>query len=503
MPRISISSRCGRRGLKKGPCRIFYAVLCTVILFAPCSTVAQSRFLRVLSLYKYSVYQASDRDILCNFDYDADKNQKRPTDLGFDTLYDEYQTFHRTLAGNLSVRLAARSGNKAEESSRTFEAGIRGNLTENATVRTNELLALGDTMKEQTTDAELFASYALGRKTHFGFRKYDGMPFWSLQGSASLSARDKRFKRFSSTNLTGTSWSNTGNVSQICQAPIFCAPSIGWGWPVPVWPVYYAFEIERKLKETGAIRHEFSDTTLLKIACLVATRDVYTLKYDLPHKYFMADLDTLLRKDSVLDSSRQGLYTAFKVDEAVNHSFPVFFSGFSAELFLWERIIVSYEHNYYMYSNLASTNGVNFDQENSLGFRGSWGFPVTGLLFGRVSVYKPFLSTAADPLIHSWESALTWDWDVEAFYFVTNRFLVSAGLSRLDAWAFVPKQWPQRSFLDATVFLEDHFRLTLTLSKTYSDEYSDYGFYNGGYVPLFSTSTIQSDNISLRVDYDY
>jgi hypothetical protein len=480
---------------------VFAGVYCLTI-FSMIDAV-ESRFLRVVRQFKNAAYSATDRDLLVDFSYDAQSDNKGRDAEGLTDFYDDESNFHRSIDGKIAAVQNRLKGSVTTQESRNIEIGFTGNFNEDARTKSNRLLSMADTVQESTSKAELYASYRSDYERHFGFKRCKGLPFWSLGSSVRIAGNDQRNSKYSTGTIERTFPISKKAIVQSAELYLGVKPEIGYGRPNPVWPVYYAFEVERKLKECGALRGELSDKTLLAIANQCASMEAYRVNYDKSGKFFMAALDSIIRTDTMADLSHATMYTSFKVREAVDNKFPYFFAGFHGALYL----------NQYVYSiwvkrrnidnvNLQWTNSVQqpeseimIDQSYSYGVSLQWGIPITARTFGSIRTEMPIYGNGSEETVIRDKRNF---WGIDLFWFITDRLLVSGTIADLPAIVIVPCDWPRNSSLEARYFIEDRISINLTLSKSFSN--------NDG-ADLFKekdhTNHVLHDYIKLGFDYDF
>jgi hypothetical protein len=479
----------------------FIALYCLTIL-SPIDA-GESRFLRIVRQFKNATYAAADRDLLLDFSYDANSNHDRKNADGLTSDYDATSDFQRTIDGMVGGELEQLKGTGTTQESRRVEFGLRGHYHEQAHTESNRLLARGDTNQSNNSQATLYADYQRDYERHFGFKRWNGKPFWSLGRFARLSGSDQRTGEYTSGTLEIGSPVSIKEIDRSGNLHFGVQPEIGYGWQSPVWPVYYAFEVERKLKECGALHGELSDQTLLSIANHCASIEAYKLNHDKSAKFFMAGLDSIIRTDTMTDLSPATMFTAFKVREAVDNNFPHFFAGFRGALYL-HQYASFWLREYRRIDNVNSQGNIgiqnpgfqpDFDQDNSFGISLQWGIPITARIFGTIGTDLPI--GGSDRAIADLRDKRNF-WGIDLYWFFTDRILVTGSIDDLPAIAIVPCDWPHNSSLTARYFIEDRISIDLTLTKAFANR-------DGADLIRHTDHTDHSlhDRIALGFDYDF
>jgi hypothetical protein len=474
---------------------------CLTILSTP--DAGESRFLRVVRQFKNATYAGKDRDLLLDFSYDAKSHDQSKNAAGLTSDDDARSDFQRTIEGNVGAELEQLKGTGTTKESRTITFGLSGNYDERADTRTNQLLGRADTNQTSNSHATLYANYQQDYERHFGFARFNGQPFWALGRSANFTGWDERECNYSSGTLQTATVISKKEISQSVDLSIGLQPEFGYGWQSPVWPVYYAFEVERKLKECGALRGELSDQTLLALANHCASQDAYQLNHDKSAKFFMGGLDSIIRTDTMADLTRATMFTAFKVREAISDYFPHFFVGFRGALYLDQDIcFTTRQFRQIDNANPQLNYGMqypafqpDFNQDNSFGISLQWGIPITERIFASIRSDLPIGGNNFKPT--SIRDKRNY-WGIELFWFVTDRILVSGGITDMPSIIIVPCDWPRYSYFRARYFIEDRISINLTMSK---------GFSNADGADLISHKDFSDHSLNDRIivgfDYDF
>ena len=133
----------------------------------------------------------------------------------------------------------------------------------------NALTAFDDSRSEEHWRADGSIDYLGSFRRYFRLPWIDPLCFMEVSGGASARG-EYRIDRMYRHEVDWDSDSTGVKIyrSRIAEGSIHARPALGFGKRLPAVPMYKAFEIERKLKKSGALSSDLSDTTMLKLAAL-------------------------------------------------------------------------------------------------------------------------------------------------------------------------------------------------------------------------------------------
>lgn len=151
--------------------------------------------------------------------------------------------------------------------------------------------------------------------------------FWGVNGNIELSGDDERRKEFRSRNVNGIYKNAYQEIYQSINGELSVAPSLGFGRKRPVEPVYQAFLIEHKLKKSGCIKGNLSDSTMYRLVGLTSSVEAYKLKNEKYVKFLMSDIEKIILKDSAVVDSTIDAFALFRLHEVFEIELPFFYCG--------------------------------------------------------------------------------------------------------------------------------------------------------------------------------
>jgi hypothetical protein len=281
---------------------------------------------------------------------------------------------------------------------------------------------------------------------------------------------------------------------------VWIKPSIGRGKPTFVTPIYRAFEIERALKDAGALNGTLSDSTMVRIAQWLASEFSVIETKDRPRKYVFAALDTILCKDSAIIKSPQTAYALMNAVEKHDNTFPFVFNGLKVSFFA----TMAYQGRYLYGNYYNSTFEIQTTSIQDSYFEYEIGFPALNLEWGRALSPHFFflLNIETSTLFSSYSNGIWFDKNrlqatsgFSLYYLVNDRLYFDAGISGLTAKYGERLRQPDTLRLSARYFIEQHIALELTL--THGDGYS------GDTWPRYKSIETISDHLNLELFYDF
>ncbi|MBN2035157.1 MAG: hypothetical protein JW768_00310 [Chitinispirillaceae bacterium] len=465
-----------------------------------------ARFFRVLKLYSDPVYRATDSKIFLNGEYNARRNDSVPSQTGLAAENDELHVFERTWAHNAGMRVLTLKGDAWFSGRTEAEIGLRGAYFSASQVRSNAVIGREDI--NQTIDAteHLYGDVAWSRDTYFPVASktkcYAGLRLWSSTNATGAYSREYTRYELSSASAY-LSKTKTGTIEE----NIGFEPTGGIGKPVFVTPVYRAFEVERSLKEAGAIRGPLSDSTMVQIAQWIAAEFSMNETRDRPRKYVFAMLDTILNNDPAAADSTRSAFALMNAVEKHDNAYPEMFNGL--KFFISGGIMV--------YNGYEERRRTLFEQGDTVTMLNDFGyfsgvddyFPLFTMEWGKAVSRHFFLSLLAtgdffslypdDPFI----TVASNPWVLirgMLYYLVNDRFFLDMGFGdlRLDrTWSI---RQPDQVWLRGTVFIEEKIGVVLSLVHEYS--YHGYPRHSLPYDTHTSVETA-TDRITLELQYEF
>ena len=377
--------------------------------------------------------------------------------------------------------------------------GLAGNYSCSSSVRSNAIIDRKDVKQTLKVSEDLSVDLSRTLEKYFSIRNNK---FWFVGLEAESKADFSGFygRNYIDEKLSFFDDRFDKNKYLGLTERIFIKPSIGWGKPTFVTPVYRAFEIERALKETGALKGALSDSTMVRIAQWLASEFSVVETKDRPRKYVFAALDTILNTDSAIIKSPQTAYALMNVVEKHDNTFPFLFNGLKISILGAMDFTAGYDYYMDLISGLAqepsSTQESFYEYEI--------GFPALNLEWGKaLSPHFFFLLNIETSGLFNNYGNLSW-FDkhqlrvtsaFSLYYLVNDRLYLDAGISGLTAKYGERLRQPDTLRLSARYFIEQHIAFELTL--THGDGYS------GDTWPRYKSIETISDHLNLELFYDF
>jgi hypothetical protein len=307
-----------------------FNLFCIVLLFFTSSNAADnSRFFRILKQYNDPVYHASDRKLFIEGEYNARLNDSIPDETGVAVENDEIRMFNRSGAHDAGIKVVTLKGDAWSACRTEAETGLRGTYSSSSLVRSNSMIGREDIDQRIDASENLYCNVTWSMDRYFPVTSRKKC-FAGLRLRSKTSAQGDYQRNYTSYKLNSSyaafSKTRTGNVDE----HFAFEPVGGVGKPIFITPVYRAFEVERSLKEAGALRGQLSDTTMVRIAQWIAAEFSVNETRDRPRKYIFAMLDTILAKDpTAIDSSRSA-FALMNAVEKHDNAYPDMFDGVKA-----------------------------------------------------------------------------------------------------------------------------------------------------------------------------
>jgi hypothetical protein len=477
-----------------------FNLFCIVLLFFASSNAADtSRFFRILKQYSDPVYHASDRKLFIEGEYNSTSNDSVPTEIGFSRESDTVRNFKRTASHDLGMKGIWLRGNAWSTRRTDLNAGLKGEYACSSMVRSNELIGREDIEQDLEVVENLYLDLSHASDKYFvikGRQKgFIGYTVWSMADLAGVYERTYISELLSSERAM----IRKDKIVDFTERLGF-EPSVGWGKPTFVTPLYRAFEIERALKESGAVQGNLSDATMVRIAQWLAAEFSVTETKDRPRKYVFAALDTILKRDSAAIKSPQTTFALMNAVEKHDNVFPFLFSGVKLSIAGTINTKIGYEEASrvasYLDEQLYGGSGFYFDQTND--------FPFLKLEWGKVLSPHLFLSFGAksSSLVTVCEGDLDVGFDYQLrldgsfYYLINDRMYLDLGFSNLSLGFTSDFNQPDLIWLRGHYFIEEKIGLVLTLT---------HGYHENIYRHNYDYRSIQTitDRLSLELQYEF
>jgi hypothetical protein len=484
-----------------------FTLSCLYLLFSASSNAADnSRFFRILKQYSDPVYHALDRKIFVEGEYNARLNDSMPAETGLAEENDEIRTFNRSGAHDAGIKVLTLKGDAWSAYRTEADVGLRGTFSTGSIVRSNAMIGREDIDQRVNASENLYCTVAWSMDRYFPVTSRKKC-FAGLRLRSKTSAQGDYRRNYTSYELNSSyaafSKTRTGTV----DGHFAFEPAGGVGKPVFITPVYRAFEVERSLKEAGAIRGQLSDSTMVSIAQWIAAEFSENETRDRPRKYIFAMLDTILAKDTMAIDSSRSAFALMNAVEKHDNAYPDMFDGVKVYVGGLMAIRSGYEQSKRMIIQPYDTLTMR-DDAGYYGGMESY-FPSFNLEWGKAISRHFFLSLLAegyafniyldDPAIElvSNPGSLIRG---TLHYLVNDRFFLDMGFGdfRLDRMLSIRQ--PDQVWLRGNVFIEEKIGLIVSLVHGYSyHDYSHYSFYNF-YHTKVETAT---DRITLELQYEF
>ena len=476
--------------------RISLITIAVIILSQDISGVERKSILRfhtILREYDYLYFNVGDRDIIMDVEYGATQFDSivpgAPTIAEVGDYHEKYSMNFTGTMGYLGRRIKS---NPVLQLDHSITALMTGEICKETVLSGNELLNVSDTSvsREQNMDVQVNYSCGIRRYALFCFlpRNLFVELSVSLEGGGLYTNRHRMSlyrEELRSYNLFDR---NRG-----IEGAITLSPNIGYGKRHPVAPVYKAFEIERKLKKTGALRSGLSKNSLLEISSLVGSMKSFELSHDRPDKYIMKKLERIIRADSTCDSSSLDAFALFKAYETFSEPFPLLFYGFEIKFISTYEMDTYYDDYYSPYDDdLTDASGISLFFQTLTELQLEWTVPLTSRIFPQVRI---------SPSKHFYSKGPYYsEGDLGVYFMVTNRIVAYVSVSEIPVFIIVPYENPGKVEFKVDFYLEDHISLTLYGFKRFREIISTSGYSSFG---ITNHSFRETEGISLKVNYDF
>jgi hypothetical protein len=477
------------------PTKSLIAAFSLLFLFALFCHADSARFYRILKLYSDPTYRASDRKLFATGTYDSKTTDSVPSEQGMLQENDETKVFKRTATHDLGAKGIWLKGDARQTMRDSVRIGLAGNYSCSSSVRSNAIIDRKDVKQTLKVSEDLSVDLSRTLENYFSIRNNK---FWFFGLEAESKADFSGFygRNFDDEKLSYSYATLTKNKYIDLEEHIWIKPSIGWGKPTFVTPVYRAFEIERALKDAGALKGALSDSTMVRIAQWLASEFSVIETKDRPRKYIFAALDTILSKDSAIFKSPQTAYALMNVVEKHDNTFPFLFNGLKVSLFAEMAYQVGYDYGKQYYSIFEIQTSPT---QNSY-YEGEIGFPALNLEWGKaLSPHFFFLLNIETSGLFNNYGNLSWfdkhqlqvTSGFSLYYLVNDRLYLDAGFTGLTAKFGERLRQPDTLLLSARYFIEQHIALECTLTHGYS------------YDSWYKSIETVSDHFNLELFYDF
>jgi hypothetical protein len=225
---------------------------------------------------------------------------------------------------------------------------------------------------------------------------------------------------------------------------------------------------------------------MLKLAALCGSLESFQVAHDRPDKYYMQEMERIVRGDSALDSTKLDAFSLFKAYETFSERFPLLFYGFEIKL----RPAIRAFYNYSRLDPFRSDSTITETDVTYNPFKNpiqlGWILPVTSRLFLE-AVVEPPLSDDEKLFYHSG--------GIAAYFMMTNRILINASISEIPTFILAPCRVPGRYELTMYIYLEDRLMLRF------------YGFKqmrpSDALLSDYDSKRDQNEGIQMQVRYDF
>jgi hypothetical protein len=459
--------------------RLFLIVIISALFAFSIEKGSIARFHRLLKLFEYPVYTASDKDVSAHFFYNTNSNKDIPREDDITAAGVNHEDFSREIKGDLGFTGTWLKSSALNQVSNKLTGTAESGYSENALIDVHPIFGIYDSSEEKNCVQTADIQQELVWERHFKTDKLKDFPFIGLHENANYSVELKKAEHTYRSNQEGylekaekSKYSDMGVKADL-------APVIGFGKTRPIRPVYQAFEVERHLRVCNVITGSLSDQTIINIAELCASIKAAQLRNDLYRKNFMKKLEQILEEDPGISDTSLDAYSLYKVYETFETDYPEFMAGFKGILKF--EISGKYLHNSsriegpFIYDSFHESDA-SFHYQTTCGFLVA--YPVIRRLFLSMMV-----SDLKTPELNG------------AFYFLaTNRLFIVSGI---DAnWNRHYRNTRVEGYCDIRLYLEDKFWLNCLMKRSiYKSIFTEEN------VEVFHRA--QNENISLGLNYDF
>jgi hypothetical protein len=453
------------------------------------------RFYNILRKFDNPVYSAKDRDIIGNIDYSSlQYDSIIPSVSTISELGNFDEKYRMNFTGAIGFTGRKIKSSPAFQSDDSITSIFTGEINKETRLSGNQSLGTFDTSVERNRSANALIDFRKSIRFYSPFSLLPRHLFGEIQTSVSASGnyrvRDDRYhyqSRYANYYKT---------IQKEALGSIALSPIVGFGKRLPIAPVYKAFEIERKLKKVRALRSDFSDSTLLKLSALIGSIESFKVNYDRPDKYYMKQIEKIVRNDASCDSVLFDAFALFKAFETLGEAFPLLFHGFEIKLITTFSLSEEYYRTYFSsdFRNPISNSysGMNFDWSMSQ-LQLEW----TIALFPRFFPQLCILPFDDCPSCRPFRAKGS----LGAYFLLTNSIIARASVSEIPFDYIFPNDKPGLFELEFNFYLEDHISLKLYCFKRPKKSVGTSSYYFNG-LDILNNSTRSQEGISFKVMYD-
>jgi hypothetical protein len=454
--------------------------ICCLLLVAVSATARPDpgRFFRIVRLYGDPVYRMGDHDIALSGAYQSRSEESGPdSGSGFSEYYDVETEFNRTIDNDLALKGITLKSDQLRSGSFAYSAGIKGRYSDVSKLLRNDMIGKSDIYENVSVQENLYADLDKEHNRYFQFLK-SWKWFAGFDAVGKLEAGGVYDRMFSEERLTDIDSEYRKRKQIRGWGNLDFMPQAGWGKPVPVTPVYQAFEIERSLSESGVIRGPLSDRTMVRIARWLATEYPLRRTRDRHTKYFFAALDTIVKKDSAMVNCSTNGYAIMDVRDKTWNSVPLLWNGLKVVFGAVGSLRAGYENTRYSTLDTSSGwdgRGFEFEQQSRyFSFSLLWGQALSPHLHYLIEASAPpsFSSEKSPDGLRAFlpDSAPHAHLDMSVYYLVTDRLHLSATMTSLPLRYIVPYTQPASLEISARYFIEDRITLKTSFTHKYYED---------------------------------
>lgn len=420
------------------------------------------RFYKAMEQFDFPEYKFGAGGISLWFNYNErlDNNTSKPNpDIPYNT--NTNQSYYQNFNGNGDANYKIKKMSKENSFTNNLIFSFDGSQNETGDISTNDLNGYYDTSSRKESYGDFTLDDDFEVEKYFNIKKSGQNPFVKLNVAVSGTYLDSRVHRYNSDN---NYFSSNYSKTKIYTFLLNVIPSIGFGKRKPIYPIYQSFEIERKLKQSGALKGKLSDQSIQSLAAVIVSSEKITSKHTRPYKYIVCAIDSVLRNDSNVSISKLDGFVYGKISEAfwgegrTNFDYGIR-SGF--ELTNDSNRIVSYFRN--ESQDAPDSSMKKFYNPDRLNIYSECTVPLYKRLFFEYKVSIPIFDRSGFTALDSGSLHLG------LIYFITDKFWCNASVGSLPLKNLVPSgERPGVINAELRYFLEDRVSVNLRYSNWYS-----------------------------------
>lgn len=459
----------------------------SVLLFYVSDIFAESdisRFNRSIREFTYPDYKLKDTDLSLqvNFDRRLNSVDQSTFDLGDKNINTKnsnnefsgvftLQNYYTKIKPNFSFEYKDRYA-------------INGNIKESCRSTDDTLTSYYNKKSERRIDAAGIIENEFSFNKHFCRNPMKNLPFAGVSLRHTLKGEYNRLDNYALTNLE---YASNNDRQESIVDNINIIPKIGLNNRKPVNHVFKAFNLESKLRKTGVLQGCLSDGTFKKLVTLIGAETKYRQSYEYFTKFMMQDIDSLLRNDPAIDTSKINAFVLFKAHEALTFNSPEFFCGI--EVYATNYINVRYSYMKEFVNNNSSTYNDFYLEEGPVEFILNFTHPLYSKLYITTEwTIDPFGASDNQFRLRYVNVKYLFGF----YYLLSDRVFVNASLSNKPRAGQYSNDFALSLNIFTKIYVDEKLSIYLSLNRNY-DRKSERN--------LLETNNYSSGNIGVTYDF--